>query len=368
MNRVGRLIAVLGTALAIAVAFAFGAAGGAAAEKAVSPCGTVNAPAWSPDGTQVAWFGYRWPRPSNGHATGDYNVLRAFCVSNADGKHLHQLPRTVCSERCPNNLGDPPGQLDWVGSSLLVYGSDDGVHAISVGQKPKLVARSGPDPYAIDAQGDRVATARFAFGCQSCGGPVTIRSVPSGAVVGTVGGTKFNNDEPSLSPDGTQVVFTRSSGKNAGGKPSLWTAAADGSHLQRLERSGENALWSPAGNQIAYLAPGTTRSAWRLVAPLGGASTTLLRKGPGTVFGWSPNGHWLAFPDSKGRLALINVTTRKVRTLLKLRLPYSSSSVAWSPDSQQLLVVWQPPAHSGCPSGLWRVPVSGAKPHLVHGC
>jgi len=367
MIQSGRLIGVVGTALAIAVAFGCGTSG-AASKQAISPCGTATAPAWSPDGTQIAWFGYRWPRPPNGHAVGSYNILRAFCASDADGKNLHQVPRTVCSERCSNNLGDPPGELNWVGPSLLVYGSDDGVHTISVGQKPKSLARAGPDPYAIDAQGDRIATAGFAFGCQGCAGPVTVRSVPSGTLVGTLGGTKFNNDEPSLSPDGTQVVFTRSSGKNAGARPSLWTAAADGSHLRRLERNGENALWSPAGNRIAYLAPGTTQAAWRLVAPQGGASTTLLRNGPGTVFGWSPNGRWIAFPDSKGRLAIINVATKKVRTLLKLRPPYGPSSLAWSPDSQQLLVVWRPPAHSKCPSGLWRVPINGAKPSLVHGC
>lgn len=367
MIRISRSVAVIGSALAIAVAVGCGSAGGAA-NRAVSPCGTVTAPAWSPDGTQIAWFGYRWPRPHN-HATGSYNILRAFCASDAGGKNLHQLPHTVCSERCSNNLGDPPGQLNWVAPSLLVYGSDDGVHTISVGQKPKLLTRAGPDPYAIDAQGDRVATAKFAFGCMSCAGPVTIRSVPSGAVVGVVGGTKLNNDEPSLSPDGTQVVFTRSSGKNAEARPSIWTANADGSRLERLERRGDNPLWSPAGNRIAYLAPtGQARSAWRVVSPRGGASRTLLRNGPGTVFGWSPNGRWIAFPDSKGRLAVIDVTTRKVRRLLKLQLPYSSSSVAWSPNSRQLLVVWRPPAHSSCPSGLWRVPIGSGKPHLIHGC
>jgi WD40 repeat protein len=104
------------------------------------------------------------------------------------------------------------------------------------------------------------------------------------------------------------------------------------------------------------------------VAPQGGASTTLPRDGPGTVFGWSPDGRWIAFPDSKGRLAVVDVATRKVRRLLKLRLPYDASSVAWSPDSRELLAVWRPPAHTSCPSGLWRVPLDGAKPRLVHGC
>jgi dihydroxyacetone kinase-like predicted kinase len=63
-----------------------------------------------------------------------------------------------------------------------------------------------------------------------------------------------------------------------------------------------------------------------------------------------------------------DVATKKVRRLLKLQLPYESSSVAWSPNSRQLLVVWRPPPHSSCPTGLWRVPIDGAKPRLVHGC
>ena len=238
--------------LAVAVALGCGAAHGVAAKATVSPCGTANTPTWSPDGTQIAWFGYRWPRP-HGHGVGSYNILRAVCVSDANGKNLHQVPKTVCGEHCsPSAFGDPTGQIDWVAPSLLLAGNDLGVFRVSIGQKPKLLGHNGPEPYSTDAAGDRVATANIAFGCSGCSGPVTIRSVPSGAVVGTVGGTKHNNDQPSLSPDGTQVVFTRTSGKNAEAKPSIWTAAADGSHLHRLERSGLNPLWSPTGNRIAY--------------------------------------------------------------------------------------------------------------------
>jgi Tol biopolymer transport system component len=103
------------------------------------------------------------------------------------------------------------------------------------------------------------------------------------------------------------------------------------------------------------------------VSPRGGASTLLLRNASSTVFGWSPDGRWLAYPDGKSRLAIIDVATKKVRTLLKLRGPFGPSSVAWSPDSQQLLVVSKP-AHSSCPSALWRVPLNGGKPALVHTC
>jgi hypothetical protein len=328
----------------------------------------VGLPAtWSPSGKQIAWYGYRWPLPPLHHRPADVTVLRAICVSDADGTHVQPLRYTVCSEHCSGELSDPPGELDWVKPGLILYGNDMGIYAIPVGRKPELVGKkAAPEPFSADAEGDRVA-AGGAAACLRCPGPVRIVGVPSGAVVGLVGGTKLDNIEPSLSPDGTQVVFARIAADGSGRTKGIWNAAADGSHLRRLEASGLAPLWSPAGDRIAYLDPS---GSLRLVAPQGGASTTLVRSGPGTVsvFDWSPDGRRIAFSDATGKLAVVDVATRKVRRLLKLHLPYDSSSVDWSPDSRQLLVVWRPPTGSNCPSGLWRVPIDGAKPRLVHGC
>jgi WD40 repeat protein len=333
-------------------------------KSAVSPCGTATLPAWSPDGTQIAWYGKRWPLPNLHHASGSIKLLRAICVSAADGTNIHPLAHTTCSERCSKELSDPPGQLYWVASGML-YGGDAGIFAIPTGERPKLVARTPPNPFSYDTNGDRVAAG--ASECPDCRGPVKILSAPSGAVVGKVGGTKLDNIDPSLSPDGSQVVFARFT-KGVRQARGIWTASADGSHLRRLAANGGAPVWSPAGNRIAYISPtGAYPVALRLVPAGGGASTTLLRK-IGSIFSWSPDGRYIAFADSEEHLAVVNVATKKVRTLLKLRLPFGASSIAWSPDSKQLLAVWKPPAHSGCPSGLWRVPVGGGKPRLVHGC
>jgi hypothetical protein len=339
-------------------------AGGSEASR-VSPCGSVSlATAWSSDGKQVAWFGYRWPPPPNHHAVGSYNTLRAICVSAADGKQLQPLRYTTCSEHCSRALSDPPDQLEWPAPALLLYGNDLGIFALSVGKKPRLVGKKPPEPFSADSAGDRVA-AGFST-CPRCAGPVTVLDVASGSVVGRLGGKKLDNVEPSLSPDGTQVVFVRNVADDSGRTKGIWIAAADGSRLRRLEPSGAAPSWSPAGSRIAFL---PRSGGVKLVSAQGGASATLLRSAPGAVslFGWSPDGRRIAV-NANGRLAVVDVTTRKVRQLLKLQPPYGPSSVAWSPSSRQLLVVWRPSTGSKCPSGLWRVPVDGAKPRLVHGC
>lgn len=320
----------------------------------VSPaCSSTNLPAWSPDGKQIAFVGRRLrhgPLP-----------VRAICVATADGRNAAPLPQTVCTRRCRLDLIDSPTQLFWVRPNLLLYGDDFRIFTIPVGGRPApLGSQPGSfEQFAVDSAGDRVA-AGFS-NCPQCAGPVTVLSVPSGRVVGRIGGTKLDNITPSLSPDGKQVVFVRQYADDSGRTKGIWTASADGSRLRRLVPTGFTPLWSPAGSRIAYLSPS---GALRLVAPQGGAGKTLVARSVGSLFGWSPDGKQIAFQGPGGWLEVVDVARGKVRKLLRLRF---GPNVVWSPSSQELLVRTQPLRQNRCAS-LWRVPAGGGKPKLLRSC
>lgn len=329
------LRAVPALAVCAAALLVAGCGGGKGGEKgpggsndtpqAAPACSSTNLPTWSPDGTRIAFVGRRLQH--------GMLPVRAICVANADGKQAMPLPHTVCTRRCRLDLIDSPSQLLWVSPDVLLYGDDYRIFTIPVGGEPELLGREPGSYYqfSVDSAGDRVA-AGVDPSCTSCAGPVTVLDVPSGKLAGRLGGNKLENIEPSLSPDGTQVVFVRDYADDSGRTQGIWTAAADGSHLRRLEPSGEAPLWSPAGNRIAYLDPSGTL---RLVRSQGSASKALVQ-GVDPVFGWSPDAKLIAFERGQRALEIVDVGTGEVRTVLRLRFG-SVPSVVWSSNSHELL-------------------------------
>jgi WD40-like Beta Propeller Repeat len=353
-----RFHAALVALVTVAVLCGVGLAGaGRGATRQASPaCSSTNLAVWSPDGAQIAFVGRRLrhgPLP-----------VRAICTANADGTNAAPLPHTVCTRKCRLDLIDYSTQLYWVQPQLLLYGDDYRIFAIPVGGTPRPLGRQPGsfEQFSVDPAGDRVA-AGFS-NCPHCAGPVTVLDVPSGSLVGRIGGKKLDNITPSISPDGKQVVFARDSVGDSPRPLGIWIASVDGSHLHRLEAAGAAPLWSPSGGTIAYRAKPPVWSAIRLVSPQGGKSTTLVPGGVWNVFGWSPDGTRIAFENSRQRLQVVDVSTGKVRSLLKLHF---GPSVTWSPDSQELLVRTQPLRKNQC-ADLWRVPAGGGKPALLRRC
>jgi Tol biopolymer transport system component len=345
--------------MASVVLLAFVAGTSGASSTTISPCRQVSQPIWSPDGTQIAYYGRRWPPPT-GHRNPN-DILQALCTANADGTNMQPLRYTVCSGKCP----DPPNQIAWLRSGIL-YLRDGDILRIAPGSKPRTIARINDVSVVTNPAGTRIAAQKYWPSCLTCAGPVTILDAQSGSVVGTVGGRKLDNVNPSLSSDGTKVAFERTASDGSGKTFGIWTAKTDGSHLRRLAKVGQHPLWSPTGAKVAYVAFAERSVALRLISAADGKSRTLVPRNVENVFGWSPDGRYIAFETGMGtlgKLAVVDVATGKVRSLLKLNY---APTAAWSPDSTEL-VANSVPKTQKCWS-TWHVPVDGAKPTKISSC
>lgn len=341
------------------VLLALAAATSRASSTTISPCRHVSQPIWSPDGTQIAYYGTRWPPPV-GHRNPN-DILQALCTANADGTNAQPLRYTVCSENC----ADPPSLVAWLKSGIL-YLRDGVVFRIVPGSKPQKVARVNAVSVVMNPAGTRIAAQQYDSACVTCPGPLTILDAQSGGVLGKVGGKKLENFDPSLSPDGSKVAFDRYPASDSGKAFGIWTANANGSNLRRLVKVGQHPLWSPTGAKIAYVAGAGYPLALRLISAEGGKSRALVPHDVENVFGWSPDGRYIAFETgtgSVGRLAVVDAATGKVRTLLKLKY---APTAAWSPDSSEL-VANSMPGNQKCWS-TWRAPVDGSKVALISSC
>jgi dipeptidyl aminopeptidase/acylaminoacyl peptidase len=104
---------------------------------------------------------------------------------------------------------------------------------------------------------------------------------------------------PQVSPDGTQVVYTRSLIDVQKDKPEqeLWIVGIDGKNHRSLGK-GSGAVWSPDSKSIAYLAEGEPKGPQIFVLHLAvpGPPTQLTRaqQAPGNLH-WSPDGKQIGY-------------------------------------------------------------------------
>jgi len=107
-----------------------------------------------------------------------------------------------------------------------------------------------------------------------------------------------NVNEPRVSPDGRQVVFTRQWTDKVEDRmrSELWIMDSDGSR-QRFLQKGSGAQWSPDGTRLAFVADGEPKGAQLFVLWVATHEATQiahLTESPGNL-GWSPDGRTLAF-------------------------------------------------------------------------
>jgi dipeptidyl aminopeptidase/acylaminoacyl peptidase len=108
-------------------------------------------------------------------------------------------------------------------------------------------------------------------------------------------------NSPQISPDGTQVVYTRrwTDKMNDKFEDEIWIMNADGTH-NRFLMKGAQARWSPDGRRIAYVAQGQPGGAQIFVRWLDAPDETQLthlERAPANI-AWSPDGKYIAFTSN----------------------------------------------------------------------
>src|ERR1041385_7202883 len=166
--------------------------------------------------------------------------------------------------------------------------------------------------------------------------------------------------EPAVSPDGSQVIFTRRSVDKMKDNfdSALWIMKADGSKLRFLVK-GSAATWSPDGTRIAYLAeaggggtePGRAQLFVRYMDAEGAVTqVTNVQHAPGAPK-WSPDGKWLGFPMFVPKETTWRIDLPPAHSGPRRRGSWTTCSTApTAPGTSR----WGTPTSSWCPPSAGR--------------
>jgi polyisoprenoid-binding protein YceI len=151
--------------------------------------------------------------------------------------------------------------------------------------------------------------------------------------------------EPTWSPDGRRVAFTRSEDSPVAPAPSVHVAGADGSRRRELTPGAMSVQpdWSPDGRRIAFVSVVDVETGKISVMDADGSDP---RQFPATPTSdgeprWSPDGRRLAVSAYGGAgnddVAVIDVRSGRFRRLTSS--PAYEHSPAWSPDGRRIAYV-----------------------------
>ena len=351
---------------------------------------TSQSPAWSPDGSHVAYIALRGgsyglyhkasdgqgpeelmeklPGPTNitdwsmdgkhilidGRLSPDDRFV-AY-ASNASGKsEIYVRPfDSAASAGQPRQVSDQGGEgmAFWRsdGKELFYLAPDRGIMAVPVSTsptletgKPKLLFRPAED-IVVSADAANVSSDGELFVIAVPPSPLRQLTILDrrGTVVKTVGEPGVYS-EPGFSPDGTRISVTRTDPKT--GHLDIWTfdaATGKGHAVTNDVWPDSSPVWSPDGSHIAYVSRREEYSAiYRKAWDGSGEEELLFRYTPGASIGfsdWSPDGKFLTF--STGVLLIVplreNENAPDRKAIEWMREEYDADGGRFSPDMRFL--------------------------------
>jgi Tol biopolymer transport system component len=273
----------------------------AVASPVLETCACNGSPAWSRDGTEIAYD------------TRNLDVDWEVVVARPGGR-LTRVTNNWSQDYSPDWSPD--------GSRLAYVSFEGDARNVGLEGDARIVVskRDGTDRHTV-ASGLSPAWApsgnQIAFDGEA--GGVWIVSA-DGTRQRMLPGSESGGSEPAWSPDGTQLAFVKNIEGWAG---QIVVQRADGTGEQRVIASGRLPTWSPSGDQIAYVHGTYERLDLRAVR-LDGTGDRLLVGNVGSGSSdtpggpdWSPDGSKVAFVRD-GELYTVSpsdgVVTRLTRT------------------------------------------------------
>jgi TolB protein len=219
------------------------------------------------------------------------------------------------------------------------------VHVADVASGRRLARIGEPGTANVNMPGTcwNAATDRIAFSGDVEPDQVFL-APPSGADPRQVTkGTKLGAIEPTISPDGTRIVFE--SHEYDTDKPGeLWTINADGTGLKRITKGADDRqpAWSPAGDKIVFQRQRRKRwDIWTVNPDGSGLRNVTNTKGlDETDVSFSPSGKWIVFSGDGEDVDIASLFTigadGKGRARLTRARGYYDGAPGWSPDSKTI--------------------------------
>jgi dipeptidyl aminopeptidase/acylaminoacyl peptidase len=195
---------------------------------------TDMSPAWSPDGTRIAFMRRCW------HSDDETDADKEIFVMNADGTGQRNLTRSPrWEDEAPR--WSPDG-------TKIIFASTLGLAVMNADGKRQHVLDYSSGGYGFAApwspDGKRIAFVRAPGQHYAI---YVMKSDGSGET--RVTDARVESYDPAWSPDGKKIAFTRGLGEN----PEIYLMSPDGSGQRRLTHGGgESAAWSPEGTKIAF--------------------------------------------------------------------------------------------------------------------